>query len=93
MASSDLFYVIDVLQRFNDTAIFYMLRNYEMKDEINCFIIFTIDTYEIFYIIIGRDVASHKIISSRTKYLLAFRTKCIDQGQTMHFVPNEDNYN
>jgi hypothetical protein len=75
------------------TAIFYMLRNYEMKNEINCFIIFTIDKYEIFYIIIGRDISSRKIVSSRTKYLLSFRTKCIDQGQTIHFIPNENDYN
>jgi hypothetical protein len=58
-----------------------MLRNYEMKDEINCFIIFTIYKYEIFYIIIRRNIASHKIISSRTKYLLSFRMKCIDQAK------------
>ena len=70
-----------------------MLHNYEMKDEINCFIIFMIDEYEIFYIIIGQKIASHKIISSETKYLLSFRTKCIAQGQTMRFVPDENSHN
>ena len=70
-----------------------MLRNYEMEDQINCFIIFMIDKYEIFYIIIRRKIASRKIISSQTKFLLSFRTRCIAQSQTIHFVPNDNNHN
>jgi hypothetical protein len=70
-----------------------MLRNYEMKDAMYCFTIFTIDKYGIFCIIIRRDFALHKFISFPMKYLLSFGTKGIVQGQTIHFVPNENDYN
>jgi hypothetical protein len=42
------------------TAKFYVLHHYEMKDEINCFVRFTIVKYESFYIIIGRNFLSRK---------------------------------
>jgi hypothetical protein len=49
-----------------------------MKDKIKCFIIFTIDKYGIFHIIIIRqNISSRKIISSWTIYLLSFRTKMV----------------
>ena len=56
-----------------------MLRNYEMKDK-----------YGIFCII---NSAFHKFTSSRARYLLLFGTEVVVQGQTIHFVPNENNYN
>ena len=34
-----------------------MLRNYEMKDEINCFVVFKIDKYGINYIVTARNSA------------------------------------
>jgi hypothetical protein len=73
------------------TAKFYVLHNYEMKDEINCFVRFTIVKYESFYIIIGRNFLSRKGVSSRTKYLLSSSTRCIDQGQIIHLVLNDKN--
>ena len=39
------------------TAKIYMLRNYEMKDEISCFVVFKIDKYEINYIVTARNIA------------------------------------
>ena len=39
------------------TAKIYMLRNYEMKDEINCFVVFKIDKYGINYIVTARNSA------------------------------------
>ena len=34
-----------------------MLRNYKMKDEINCFVVFKIDKYRINYIVTARNSA------------------------------------
>jgi hypothetical protein len=59
------------------TVIFFLLRNYEMKEEIYCFVIFMIAKYEQFYVIIRRNNASHQILSSRTKHIFSFRTKGI----------------
>ena len=52
-----------------NTVIFFLLRNYEMKEEINCFVIFMIAKYEQFYVIIRRNNASHQILSFHTKYI------------------------
>jgi hypothetical protein len=52
------------------TAIFIILRNYEMKDKIYCFIIFTIAIYGRSYILIGRNIDIIESLSSRTKYLV-----------------------
>jgi hypothetical protein len=39
------------------TAIFFILRNHEMKAEIYCFVNYTIAKYGVFYIITGRKIA------------------------------------
>jgi hypothetical protein len=53
-------------------VIFFMLRNYEMKDEKYYFIIFMIAIYERNYIIVGRTLAIMRSLSSRMKYIIAF---------------------
>ena len=40
-----------------NTGIFYMLRNYEMKDKIYCFVKITSAKYRIDYIVTGRNIA------------------------------------
>jgi hypothetical protein len=55
-------------------VIFFMLRNYEMKDEISCFIIFTIAIYGRNYIIIGRNINIVEPLSSHTKINVSFGT-------------------
>jgi hypothetical protein len=47
-----------------------MLRNYEMEDEIICFLIFMIDKYGINYIITARDIVLVEPLSSQTKHLI-----------------------
>ena len=39
------------------TGIFYMLRNYEVKDKIYCFVKITSAEYRINYIVTGRNIA------------------------------------
>ena len=46
------------------TAIFYILRNYEMKDEIYYFIKFTTAKYERNYIVTERNIAIVESLSS-----------------------------
>jgi hypothetical protein len=43
------------------TAIFLILRDFEMKAEIYCFVNFMIAKYQAFCIIIGRKIAYHGI--------------------------------
>jgi hypothetical protein len=57
------------------TAIFFFLRNYEMKEGIYCFVISMIVKYEQFYVIIRRNNASRQLLSSRTKHIFSFRMK------------------
>jgi hypothetical protein len=52
------------------TANFFILRNYEMEDEIICFVIFMIDNYRISYIIAARETILVEPLSSRTKHLI-----------------------
>ena len=54
-----------------------MLRNYEMKDEKYCFVIFTIAKYGRNYIIIGRNIDIVELLSSQTKINVSFGTKGI----------------
>jgi hypothetical protein len=51
------------------TAIFFILRNYEMKAEIYCFVNFMIAKYGIFYIIIRRRLPIVESLSSQMKHL------------------------
>ena len=51
-------------------AIFYILRNYEMKDEIYCFAKFTTAKYEINCIITERNIAIVESLSSRMQHLI-----------------------
>jgi NAD/NADP transhydrogenase alpha subunit len=53
----------------HNTVIFFLLHNYEMKEEIYCFVIFMIAKYEQFYVITRRNNASHQILSSQTKII------------------------
>jgi hypothetical protein len=59
------------------TANFIILRNYEMKDEIYCFVIFTIAIYGRSYIIIARNMDIMEPLSSQTKINVSFGTKGI----------------
>jgi hypothetical protein len=60
-----------------DTANFIILRNYEMKDEIYCFVIFTIAIYGRSYIITARNMDIVEPLSSQTKINVSFGTKGI----------------
>jgi hypothetical protein len=55
---------------FVHTAIFFILRNYEMKAEIYCFVNFMIAKYGISYIIIGRKLPIVESLSSQMKHLI-----------------------
>ena len=59
------------------TVNFFMLRNYEMKDEKYCFVIFTIAKYGRNYIMIGRNIDIVEPLSSQTKINVSFGTKGI----------------
>jgi hypothetical protein len=69
-----------------DTVIFFFLRNYEMKEEMYCFVIFRIAKYGRFNIIIGRNIASCGTVSSRTKHLFSSQTRII---KTIFFIRDE----
>ena len=56
----------ETLNRTPGTAIVFILHNFEMKEEIYCFVIFMIAKYGQFYVIIGPNIASRGI---RTKHL------------------------
>jgi hypothetical protein len=58
------------LFRAASTAIFYILRNYEMKDENYCFIEFTTAKYEIHCFVTERNIAIVEFLSSRVKHLI-----------------------
>jgi hypothetical protein len=74
------------------TAIFLILRNYAMKDEIYCFVIFMIAIYERNYVVIGRNINIVQFLSFRTKhiiFIIIIWNERYWSGQTMPFVLNE----
>ena len=66
------------------TVNFFMLRNYEMKDEKYCFVIFTIAKYGRNYIIIGRNIDIVESLSSQIIVIVLVGTK-----ETAMFRPNK----
>jgi hypothetical protein len=52
------------------TANFFILHNYEMEDEIICFIIFMIENYGIIYIIAAWETILVEPLSSQMKHLI-----------------------
>jgi hypothetical protein len=61
------------------TVIFFFLRNYEMKEEIYCFMIFMIAKYRQFYIIIGQNIASCGIcfVPNKTSIFIQDKRYCL----------------